>query len=121
MHNSSFIDLVNQAKQHIEESDIHFVHQHLNDQKFTLIDVREDSEWQAGYIPSAIHISKGVLERDLASHVSDKAQAIVLYCGGGFRSAIAAYNLQQMGYSNVKSMAGGIRDWASTDYPLTTP
>lgn len=76
-----------------------------------LVDVREDSEWAAGHIEGAIHLSKGVIERDIVERLPQKDQEIILYCGGGFRSALAAQNIQKMGYSKVRSMIGGIRAW----------
>jgi len=76
-----------------------------------LVDVREDREWQAGAMPGAVHIGKGVLERDIVAQVADKSTEVVLYCGGGYRSALAAENLQRMGYTRVWSLAGGIKGW----------
>ena len=88
-------------------------------EKFLLVDVREESEFAAGHLPGAIHLSKGVIERDIETRVPNHGTEIVLYCGGGFRSALAADNLQKMGYTNVISMDGGIRDWREKGYPLT--
>ena len=88
--------------------------------KFHLIDVREDGEWAKDHVAGASHLGKGVIERDIEEQIPDKAAAIVLYCGGGFRSALAADSLQKMGYTNVISMDGGIRDWRAKGYPLTT-
>ena len=84
-----------------------------------LVDTREDSEWAAGHVKGAVHMSKGVIERDIETKVPDKSAKLVLYCGGGFRSALAADNLQKMGYANVVSMDGGIREWRDKKYPLT--
>lgn len=86
----------------------------------TLVDVREDKEWAAGHIPGAIHIGKGVIERDIETRVPDKNAELILYCGGGFRSVLAADALQKMGYTNVASMAGGWRDWTASGAPTTT-
>lgn len=86
-----------------------------------LIDVREDREWAVDHCAGAIHLGRGVLERDIRQAVSDKNAPIILYCGGGFRSALAAENLQRMGYTNVSSMAGGIREWRAAGLPLQTP
>ena len=86
-------------------------------EKFHLVDVREDSEWAKGHLPNAIHLGKGVIERDIETKVPDKNAELVLYCGGGFRSALAADNLQKMGYKNVLSMDGGWRGWTESGYP----
>jgi rhodanese-related sulfurtransferase len=88
-------------------------------EKFVLIDVREESEFAKDHLPEAIHLGKGIIERDIEARVPDLNAEIVLYCGGGFRSALAADNLQKMGYKNVISMDGGIRDWREKRYPLT--
>jgi rhodanese-related sulfurtransferase len=86
-------------------------------ERFMLVDVREDHEWQAGHLPGAIHIGKGIIERDIETKVPDPATEMVLYCGGGFRSALAADNLQKMGYTNVISMDGGFRGWKDAGLP----
>jgi len=86
--------------------------------KFTLVDVREDSEFAKDHLPGAIHLGKGVIERDIETRVPDLNAEMILYCGGGFRSALAADNLQKMGYTNVISMDGGIRGWRESNYPL---
>ena len=118
-HTPGFLDLVNDAKKRINEEDITAVKKRLDSpQKLVMIDVREDSEWARGHIPGAIHLGKGVIERDIERAIPDKSTQIVLYCGGGFRSALAADNLQKMGYTNVISMDGGIRDWRGRGYPL---
>jgi rhodanese-related sulfurtransferase len=88
-------------------------------EKFLLVDVREESEFAKDHLPGAIHLGKGIIERDIEARVPDLDAEIVLYCGGGFRSALAADNLQKMGYTNVISMDGGIRDWREKAYPLT--
>jgi len=88
-------------------------------EKFTLVDVREESEFAKDHLPGAIHMGKGVIERDVEQRVPDLKTELVLYCGGGFRSALAADNLQKMGYTNVLSMDGGIRDWRGKGYPLS--
>ena len=88
--------------------------------QFTLVDVREESEWAKDRLPGAIHLGKGILERDIEAKVPDLGAELVLYCGGGYRSALAADSLQKMGYTNVFSMDGGIRDWRQKNYPLTS-
>lgn len=90
------------------------------EQKYTLIDVREDHEWQAGHIQNAIHIGRGILERDIETKIPDPTTPLVLYCGGGYRSALAAESLQKMGYSNVFSLKGGWREWKEKSYPVNT-
>ena len=87
-------------------------------EKFILIDVREESEFAKDHLPGAIHLGKGIIERDIEARVPDLGAEMILYCGGGFRSALAADNLQKMGYTNVISMDGGIRDWREKRYPL---
>jgi rhodanese-related sulfurtransferase len=87
-------------------------------EQFTLVDVREESEFAKDHLPGAIHLGKGIIERDIEARVPDLNTELVLYCGGGFRSALAADNLQKMGYTNVISMDGGIRDWREKGYPL---
>jgi rhodanese-related sulfurtransferase len=88
-------------------------------EKFLLIDVREESEYAKDHLPGAIHLGKGIIERDIEARVPELNTEMILYCGGGFRSALAADNLQKMGYGNVISMDGGIRDWREKGYPLT--
>lgn len=85
-------------------------------QSFHLIDVREESEWAKGHLPHALHLGKGIIERDIEKTIPDVGAEIVLYCGGGYRSALAADNLQKMGYTNVKSLAGGFRHWTEAGY-----
>jgi len=119
-HSARFLDIVKDAKKRVREVTVADVKQKLdaNDQ-FLLIDVREDNEWQQGHLPHAIHLGKGIIERDIERRVPDPNAPLVLYCGGGFRSAIAADNLGRMGYTNVLSMDGGIREWREKGYPLT--
>jgi len=88
-------------------------------EKFWLVDVREESEWAKDHLPGAIHLAKGIIERDIEQRIPETGAEIVLYCGGGYRSALAADNLQKMGYANVISMDGGIRGWREKGYPLT--
>lgn len=117
-HDPDFEKLVADIMPRIKEVDAQEIHEKLQNKDFVLIDVREKDEWDADHIPGAIHIGKGVIERDIAKHVS-KNQKLVLYCGGGYRSALAADNLQKMGYTQVQSMNGGIRLWREKAYPLT--
>lgn len=118
-HDPDFEILVNEIRPQIKELNVTQVQQKFAaGEKFIFIDVREDTEWDAGRIPNSIHIGRGVLERDIAANIADKSAEIVLYCGGGFRSALAAYNLQKMGYRNVSSMDGGIREWKERSLPI---
>lgn len=111
-HNSSFVNLVKSVMPDIKEITLSQLKDwQQTNQPFQLIDVREESEWQQGFIPGAIHLSKGVIERDIEGAIPDKQRALVLYCGGGYRSALAATNLQKMGYTNILSLAGGYRAW----------
>jgi rhodanese-related sulfurtransferase len=111
-HNTGFLAIVNDAKSRIREIDINRYRKMSSDgEKHVLIDTREDSEWAAGHAAGAVHIGKGVIERDIETKVPDKNAAIVLYCGGGYRSALAADALQKMGYKNVTSLDGGWRAW----------
>lgn len=111
-HAPGFLKLVHDAKKKIVETNIAEVKQRMDaGDPFLLIDVREDREWDNGRIPKAVHLGKGIIERDIEAKVPDHSQEIILYCGGGFRSALSADALQQMGYTNVKSMDGGFRSW----------
>jgi rhodanese-related sulfurtransferase len=119
-HSPAFLAIVQDAKSRVRETNVDTIHSRLErNEKFTLVDVREDNEYSKDHIPGAIHLGKGVIERDIEVRVPDKGAEIVLYCGGGFRSALAADNLQKMGYTNVISMDGGIRDWREKGYTLT--
>jgi rhodanese-related sulfurtransferase len=120
-HSSRFLQLVNDAKKKVRECTVDDVKARLDKgEKFHLVDVREESEYAKDHLPGAIHLGKGIIERDAEQRIPDLNAPIVLYCGGGFRSALAADNLQKMGYSNVISMDGGIRDWREKAFPLTT-
>src|SRR6476620_2221587 len=111
-HSSRFLKIVENAKQHVREVSVDDVKAKLDrGEQFVLVDVREESEWAKGHLPGAIHLGKGIIERDIETKVPDANQEIILYCGGGYRSALAAENLQKMGYRNVKSMDGGWRGW----------
>ena len=121
-HTNLFLESVNDAKSRIQQTTVNAIKTSMDKQEsFVLVDVREDLEWQAGHIPNAIHIGKGVIERDIEKMIPDQSTKIVLYCGGGYRSALAADSLQKMGYTNVISMDGGFSGWCSAGYPVTTP
>ena len=118
-HNPGFLKLVEQVKQRITEDSIAEVKAKLDrGEPFHFIDVREDHEFAKDHARGARHLGRGILERDIETVIPDKQAEIILYCGGGFRSALAADSLQQMGYSNVRSMEGGIRAWREAGYPL---
>lgn len=120
-HPPRFLKLVDDARSRVRETTVDDVKAKLDSgQKFLLIDVREESEFAKDHLPSAIHLGKGIIERDIEARVPDLATPMVLYCGGGFRSALAADNLGKMGYTEVISMDGGIRDWREKQYPLTS-
>lgn len=119
-HTPRFLKIVNDAKSRVEETTVDEVKQKLDrGEKFLLVDVREESEFAKDHLPGAIHLGKGVIERDVETKVPDVKTPMVLYCGGGFRSAMAADNLQKMGYTNVLSMDGGVREWREKKYPMT--
>src|SRR5213079_1249631 len=120
-HSPQFLKLVEDAKKRVKETTVDDVKARLDrGDRFHLVDVREDSEWAKDHLPGAIHLGKGVIERDIEQKVPDISTEMVLYCGGGFRSALAADVLKKMGYTNVLSMDGGIRDWRNKGYPLTS-
>jgi len=111
-HSEGFLKLVNDAKRRIREVTVPETQKRTAENPAAkLIDVREDNEWQAGHAAGAVHLGKGIIERDIEEKVPDKTTEIILYCGGGYRSALAADVLQRMGYTNVFSMAGGWRAW----------
>jgi rhodanese-related sulfurtransferase len=119
-HPPRFLKIVDDAKTRIRETNIDEVKKKIDrGDKFLLVDVREESEFAKDHLPGAIHLGKGIIERDIEARVPDLNAEMVLYCGGGFRSALAADNLQKMGYKNVISMDGGIREWREKGYPLT--
>jgi len=119
-HAPGFLKLVNDAKKRIRETNVDEVKARLDrGEKFVLIDVREESEYAKDHLPGAVHLGKGVIERDIEQRVPDPKTPIVLYCGGGFRSALSADNLQRMGYTNVLSMDGGVRGWREKGLPMT--
>lgn len=119
-HPPRFLKIVDDARSRIRETNVNEIKSRLDrGDRFLLVDVREESEYAKDHLPGAIHMGKGVIERDVEAKVPDLNAEIVLYCGGGFRSALAADNLQKMGYTNVLSMDGGIRGWREKGYPLT--
>ena len=119
-HSPRFLKIVQDAKSRIREFTVDDVKAKLDrGERFLLVDVREESEWNRDHLPGAVHLGKGIIERDIEERVPDTSAEIVLYCGGGFRSALAADNLQKMGYTNVASMDGGHRGWKEKGYPLT--
>jgi rhodanese-related sulfurtransferase len=120
-HAPAFLKLVNDAKSRIKELTIDQVKTKRDrGEKFVLVDVREDHEWAKDHLPGAIHLGKGIIERDIEECYPDPKTELVLYCGGGFRSALVADNLQKMGYVNIISMDGGIRGWREKGLPLAT-
>ena len=121
-HSPGFLKLVDDAKARVTEADFRDVKRRLDArEKLTLVDVREDNEWARGHLPGAVHLGKGIIERDIEQAIPDKDAPLVLYCGGGFRSALVADNLQKMGYTNVISMDGGWRGWTTAGYPIEKP
>ena len=119
-HSDRFVTLVDDAKTRIDEITPDEVKEKLNaDEDITILDVREQDEWQHSRIAGADYLGKGVIERDIEEEYPDTDQELILYCGGGYRSALAADNLQKMGYHNVKSLAGGFRSWTEAGYPIT--
>jgi rhodanese-related sulfurtransferase len=119
-HNPGFLKLVNDAKSRVKEVNID-EYQKMPSDGHVLVDVREDNEWSAGHAAGAVHLSKGTIERDIETQVPDKSKTLVLYCGGGFRSALAGDALQQMGYQNVISLDGGWRAWNQAGLPVEKP
>ena len=117
-HSPGFLKLVEDAKSRVREVSVDEARSKLASGQAKLIDVREDSEWEAGHARGAQHLGKGVIERDIEQRVPDKGSELILYCGGGFRSALASDNLQKMGYTNVLSMAGGWRAWETAGAPI---
>ena len=119
-HPPRFLAIVDDAKKRVRETTVDAVKTRLDrGDKFLLVDVREESEYAKDHLPGAIHLGKGVIERDVEAKVPDTSTEMILYCGGGFRSALAADNPQKMGYTNVISMDGGIRGWREKAFPLT--
>jgi rhodanese-related sulfurtransferase len=117
-HSAQFMKLVTAAKTKVKETNVAEVKRRVDaGENLMLIDVREDNEWAQGHLPGALHLGKGIIERDIEQRVPQTDAKLVLYCGGGFRSALAAENLQKMGYTNVESMDGGFRGWRDAGLP----
>lgn len=117
-HSKEFLKLVNHSKTRIQEYTVAQIAERFQrGDRFHFVDVREDNEWAAGHAKGAIHLGKGIIERDIETTIPEKDADIVLYCGGGFRSALAADALKQMGYTRVSSMDGGIRGWREAGLP----
>jgi rhodanese-related sulfurtransferase len=117
-HSPGFLELVEDARQRVREISVDDTRKRVDSNRAILIDVREDSEWAAGHARGAQHLGKGIIERDIEARFPDKGAELILYCGGGFRSALSADNLQKMGYRNVASMAGGWREWQASGAPI---
>jgi rhodanese-related sulfurtransferase len=118
-HSPQFLKLVNESKTRVKETNVADVKRRMDGgEKFLLVDVREDNEWSNGHLPGAVHMGRGIIERDIETSVPDTSTKMILYCGGGFRSALVADNLQKMGYTNVESMDGGWRDWVTAGLPV---
>jgi len=117
-HATQFLKLVNESKSRVKETNVQDVKRRMDaGEKFVLVDVREESEWAKGHAAGAVYMGKGVIERDIEARFPDPGTKLVLYCGGGFRSALAADNLQKMGYKNVESMDGGWKGWVEAGLP----
>ena len=120
-HASKFLALVQDAKSRIEETTVEEVSKRLErGEKLTILDVREESEWEQGHIPGAVHLGKGIIERDIERMFPEVDAELILYCGGGFRSALAADNLRRMGYQRAISMDGGMRGWREAGLDVET-
>jgi rhodanese-related sulfurtransferase len=119
-HSPRFLKIVDDARKRVRETNVDAVKARIDrGDRFLVVDVREESEFAKDHLPGAVHLGKGIIERDIEERVPDLNTEMVLYCGGGFRSALSADNLQKMGYTNVISMDGGIRGWREKGYPLT--
>jgi rhodanese-related sulfurtransferase len=117
-HAPGFLKLVEDTKKRVKETNVQEVKKRMDSgEKFLLVDCREDNEWARGHLPGAVHMGRGIIERDIEMSVPDAKAQIIIYCGGGFRSALAADNLQKMGYTNVISMDGGWRGWNEAGFP----
>ena len=121
VYSPGFLALVADARPRVREVTIEQYRERLAaGERWRLVDVREDHEWEAGHLPGAEHLSKGTIERDVEERVPDRAEPVALYCGGGFRSVLVADNLRKMGYTNVISIDGGFRGWVERGLPVTT-
>ena len=121
-HDLNFLELVQSSLKNVEECDIYQVNAMLEENReFYLIDVREDREWVQGFIEGATHLGKGIIERDISNVVTNKDELVVLYCQGGFRSALAGENIKKMGYKNVQSMSGGFSEWVNNNFAADKP
>jgi rhodanese-related sulfurtransferase len=119
-HAPRFLKIVEESRKRVREISVDEVKKKLDaGEKFMLVDVREDNEWAKDHLPGAVHMGRGIIERDIEERVPDLGTSMIFYCGGGFRSAMVADNLQRMGYSNVISMDGGVREWREKGYPFT--
>jgi rhodanese-related sulfurtransferase len=119
-HSPAFLKLVNDVRNRVKEISVHDAYVESKKPGVYLVDVREESEWHAGHAPTAIHLGKGVIERDIETRIPDPQARILAYCGGGYRSALAVDNLQKMGYANVLSVSGGFRGWRELGLPIST-
>ena len=121
VHSPGFLALVTEARARVREIDIpDYLAAHGKGQHPVLVDVREDHEWNAGRLPGAMHLGKGIIERDIEKHFPDHDTPLVCYCGGGFRSVLVCENLQRMGYRNARSLVGGYRGWIAAGHPIET-
>jgi rhodanese-related sulfurtransferase len=119
VHNAGFLEIVNDAKSRVQQIDIDgYRKMQAAGEPHVLVDVREDNEWTAGHAAGAVHLGKGIIERDIEAKVPDKSTRLVLYCGGGYRSALAADNLQKMGYTGAISLDGGWKAWQQAGMPV---
>lgn len=119
-HAPKFLKLVNESKAKVKETNVGEVKRRMDaGEKFLLVDVREDNEWANGHLPGAVHMGRGIIERDIEGAIPDTNTKMILYCGGGFRSALVADNLQKMGYTNVESMDGGWKGWIAAGLPTS--
>ena len=118
-HSPQFLELVQGAKSRVDEADVQTIKERMDSGKtLVILDVREESEWNRGHLPGAIQLGRGILERDIERLIPDADQEIILYCSGGFRSALAADNLLKMGYTRPVSMNGGMKAWLAAGFPV---
>jgi rhodanese-related sulfurtransferase len=119
VHNPGFEQFVEKVRSRVSECSVSEVrHRQITNELFHFLDVREDHEWMIDHAQGAVHLGRGILERDIESLIPDKEAQIVLYCGGGYRSVLAAVNLMEMGYTRVASMEGGIKAWRQAGFPV---